>query len=726
MNQWATRFLLYTGDDKETLLRKKIWLIIIACFLFFSFSDGLFNLSLGNSKVVILDIIDFSMLLLMLTVFYFHRKNIEVYGLILQLMLVTIPSIKTYFYGGIFHASGVEVVGLVGPIYALTFPNYRRAAFIFLYYLAFILGGTTIHEYSNLQQELLDNLSFYLGLLRFSSVVGLIFFISLIYNLQIAKLKKQEEERLKQLHAAKSKFYTNITHEFRTPLTIILGIADTIHDKIRDTVGKEMKMIKNNGGKLLRLVNQMLNLSKMEAGAMPVNMIQSDILPYLRYIMESFHSIAEEKNVRLHFLSKIDSMTMDYDPDIIEEVLGNLLSNAIKFTHHGGDVYFQVETEPTGSKESPGNLIIYIRDNGVGIDENKLSFIFDRFYQVDDESTRKAEGTGVGLALVKEYITLLKGTIRVKSKLNQGTEFMLSLPVTQHAPIRQVAYKDIKKNQGLQEEEPESVLQPDMEVRENTANELPLLLVIEDNRDVVEYLVSILNHAYHILIANNGTEGIERALESVPDIIVCDVMMPEKDGFEVCRTLKEDFRTNHIPVILLTAKADIDSKIIGLEQGADAYLVKPFNKKELQVRLNKLIEGRQKLKTKYSEILYQTTGIEKPKGLNEIFLQKIMEALGKNFQDEQYDLHGLCVDVGISRAQLHRKFIALTGKSTTDFIRHYRIKKAKELLISSDISISEIAYHVGFKDPNYFTKSFLKENGITPSNFRLENHPVKQ
>jgi len=362
----------------------------------------------------------------------------------------------------------------------------------------------------------------------------------------------------------------------------------------------------------------------------------------------------------------------------------------------------------------------------VGIDENKLSFIFDRFYQADDESTRKAEGTGIGLALVKEYITLLKGTISVKSKPNQGTEFMLSLPVTQHAPIRQVAYKDIKKKQGWQEEKPEGVLNPEMEVTENTANELPLLLVIEDNRDVVEYLVSILNHAYHILIANNGTEGIEKALESVPDIIVCDVMMPEKDGFEVCRTLKEDFRTNHIPIIMLTAKADIDSKIIGLEQGADAYLVKPFNKKELQVWLNKLIEGRQKLKAKYGDILYKTTGIEKPKGLNEIFLQKIMEALGKKFQDEQYDLHGLCVDVGISRAQLHRKFIALTGKSTTDFIRHYRIKKAKELLISSDISISEIAYHVGFKDPNYFTKSFIKENGITPSNFRSENHPVKQ
>ena len=391
---------------------------------------------LGNIKVVVLDIIDFSLLLLMLTIFYFHRKNIETYGLVLQLMLVTIPSIKTYLYGGIFHASGVEVVGLVGPIYALTFPNYRRAAFIFLYYLVFIIGGTAIHEYPNLQQGLLDNLSFYLGLLRFSSAVGLIFFISLIYNLQIAKLKKQEEERLKQLHAARSKFYTNITHEFRTPLTIILGIADTINDKIRDVLGKEVNMIKNNGNKLLRLVNQLLNLSKMEAGAMPVSMIQSDILPYLKYIMESFHSIAEEKNVRLHFLSKIDSMTMDYDPDIIEEVLGNLLSNAVKFTPHGGDVYFQVETESALVNESPGNLIVHIRDNGVGIAEDKLPLIFDRFYQADDESTRKAEGTGIGLALVKEYITLLKGTISVKSKLNQGTEFMLSLPVTQHAPCK--------------------------------------------------------------------------------------------------------------------------------------------------------------------------------------------------------------------------------------------------------------------------------------------------
>ncbi len=425
---------------------------------------------------------------------------------------MTLPSLKAFLYGGIFHASGVEVVGLIGPIYALTFPNYRRAALIFLYYLVLILGGTLIHEYTNLQPGLFNSLHFYLGLLRFSCAVSLLFLISLIYNLQIAKLKVREEERLKQLNAAKSKFYTNITHEFRTPLTIILGVADIINDKVKNAVSKEVKMIKNNGGKLLRLVNQLLNLSKMEAGSMSVSLIQSDILPYLKYIMESFHSLAEEKNVRLHFLSNLDSIMMDYDPDIIEEVLINLLSNALKFTPHGGDIYIQVEKESTGKEESAGNIIIHVRDNGVGIAEAKLPFIFDRFYQADDESTRKAEGTGIGLSLVKECVMLIKGTIGVKSKQNQGTEFILRLPITQHEPLRKVAYKDIHNKQYLHEEA-EGIIQPETEMSGNIATERPLILIVEDNRDVVEYLVSILNNTYHILTANNGKEGIDMALE---------------------------------------------------------------------------------------------------------------------------------------------------------------------------------------------------------------------
>jgi signal transduction histidine kinase/DNA-binding response OmpR family regulator len=727
INDWVTHMVMFPGDDKETLLRKKIWFIIIAAFLLFSSGDALCNYLLKYNQVIVVDILDFSFLSLLLVIFLLHRKHIERYGLILQILLVTLPSVKTFFYGGIFHAAGVEVVALIGPIYALTFPNYRRAVLIFFYYLALALGGSVLWEYLHPEPGLMNSLYFYLVLGRFAGTVGLMFMVALIYNLQIARLKAKEQERLRQLHTAKSKFYTNITHEFRTPLTIILGIADNIKEKMAAALDKEVKMIKNSGNKLLRLVNQLLNLSKMEAGAMPVNMIQSDILPYLRYIMESFHSIAEEKNIRLHFLSKLDSLILDFDPDIIEEMVSNLLSNAIKFTLQGGDVYLQVEKENSGRNELPENLLIHIKDKGVGIAEDKLPLIFDRFYQVDDEATRKAEGSGIGLALVKEYSTLLKGNIQVKSKLNQGTEFILRLPVTQNAPVKNATWRVNKRGIDFQPKESDTnILLEESLSGDPDEENLPLVLIVEDNRDVVEYMFSILNPAYQLLVAKNGKEGIEKALETIPDIIISDVMMPERDGFEVCRVLKEDFRTNHIPIILLTAKADIDSKIAGLEQGADAYLIKPFNKKELHVRLNKLIEGRQKLKAKYSELVAKASGVVMPKGLNELFLQKTLEALDKNYHDEDYSLHQLCSDVGVSRAQLHRKLIALTGKSTTDFIRQYRIKRAKEFLAGSDLTIAEIAYQVGFKDPNYFTKSFIKENGVTPSNYRSENQTVKQ
>ena len=724
VNEWVTRQIIYTGDDDEILLRKKIWLFIITLFIFFSICDYLSSLVAREYKIATIDILMFSLSSTLLIIFYFHRKNINLYGLLLQFMLVTLPSIKTYLCGGIFHTTGIEVVGLIGPIYALTFPYYRRAVLIFLYYIFLILGGTFIYEYLNPQSGIFPGRYFNMGIIRFVTAVSIIFLISLIYNLQIARLKRKEEERLKQLHTAKSKFYTNITHEFRTPLTIILGIADTIRDKTKNIVNHEVRMIKNNGTKLLRLINQLLNLSKMEANVFQVSLIKSDILPYLKYIMESFHSMAVKKNIRLHFYSKPDSVIMDYDPGIIEEIFNNLLSNAIKFTPYDGDVYIQIEKESDKGNDASGNLIIHVRDNGVGIAEDKLPLIFERFYKIDDENTRRSEGTGIGLALVKEYLMLIKGTVQVKSKPNQGTEFILSLPVTKNAPLQQISNEDIIEKVVLDADE-EREIQPEYEILKNSSDALPMVLLVEDNRDVVEYLVSILTSMYQIIVAFNGNEGIYKALENVPDIIICDIMMPEKDGFEVCRVLKDDFRTNHIPIILLTAKADMDSKIGGLECGADAYIIKPFNKKELLVRIDKLIESRHKLKDKYSEMIYAASKAGKPKGLNEMFLQKITETLEKNYHSENYNIFKLCLDMGISRAQLHRKLIALTGKSTSDLIRHYRINKAKELLLDSDLTIAEIAYQVGFKDPKYFSKSFVKENGLTPRHFRLKNHTMK-
>jgi DNA-binding response OmpR family regulator/nitrogen-specific signal transduction histidine kinase len=547
----------------------------------------------------------------------------------------------------------------------------------------------------------------------------------MIYSLQIAKLKRIEEERLINLHHAKSTLYANITHEFRTPLTIILGMADKLKDDQKVSKLKDIDLIETNARKLLKLVNQLLNMSKLEADSYPVKMLQANIIPFLKYIMESFHSIAEEKKIRLHFLSKANNIIIDFDFDIIEEIIGNLLSNAIKFTPEGGNVYLQVDLALAGNLENSEALRIRVRDEGIGISPDRLPNIFERFYQVDDKNTRKAEGSGIGLALVKEFLNIIKGNIEVKSKPEHGTEFILEIPVSRTAPLQAGPHGDFDTKNLSRAEEVTSILQSEKEVIKNLSDEFPIILIVEDNGDVVEYLCSILSAEYHLIIAKNGNEGIEIALETVPDIIISDIMMPEKDGFEVCRFLKDDFRTNHIPIILLTAKADMESKIGGLECGADAYIVKPFNKKELLVRIDKLIENRHKLNDKYREIIYTNPTASVSRGLNEIFLHKLSDTLEHNYHDEHYNIAKLCLDMGISRAQLHRKLVALTGKSTSDLIRHYRINKAKELLLASDFTISEIAYQIGYKDPNYFSKSFLKENGLTPSRFRNKRPTVK-
>ncbi|MFH0755711.1 MAG: response regulator [Bacteroidota bacterium] len=370
--------------------------------------------------------------------------------------------------------------------------------------------------------------------------------------------------------------------------------------------------------------------------------------------------------------------------------------------------------------------MIRIRDDGIGISADKLPNIFERFYQIDDESTRKVEGSGIGLALVKEYLNCVGGTIQVKSKPAKGTEFMIAIPVSRTAPLQQEPFKDIDEKNDLWIEEGYKLIQSEEGIDQNMSKELPIVLVVEDNRDVLEYIGSILNGAYVIITATNGNEGVAMAQEIVPDIIICDIMMPEKDGFEVCRVLKDDFRTNHIPIVLLTAKADMESKIVGLECGADAYIIKPFHKKELLVRIDKLIESRHTLKGKYGEMIYTVSKARIPKGLDETFLHKITETLENNYHNEHYNISKLCLEVGISRAQLHRKLIALTGKSTSDLIRHYRLNKARELLVASDYTIAEIAYQIGFKDPNYFSKSFIRENGLSPSNFRSKRQKVNQ
>ncbi len=521
-------------------------------------------------------------------------------------------------------------------------------------------------------------------------------------------LEHAENQRLHEIDSLKTKLYTNITHEFRTPLTVISGMADMI-DKKPDTA---KKLIKRNSQSLLRLVNQILDLAKLESGHLRLQLIQADIVPYVQYLMESLQSFAEQKNIKLVFRSEQDQLIMDFDEKKLEAIVTNLLSNAIKFSRDSGEINVNL-------RESQGRLLLSVKDNGIGIAPDKLPHIFERFYQAGhsggNKNTLSRKGSGIGLTLSKELVELMKGEITVESSLAEGTIFTVSLPIDYQAPaialesvapIALPAPIDISKADGL---------------KHSVADELlPLLLLIEDNPDVAAYLMACLEGRYTTEWAENGAIGIEKALETIPDAIISDVMMPEKDGFEVCQTLKNDERTSHIPIILLTAKVDVASKLEGLGVGADAYLAKPFLKEELFIRLDNLVELRQNLQARYAGHLAapRLEMQEQIPTLDDIFLQKVRKLVEANLDDAQFGNSQLASEMLLSESQLFRKLKALTGHSIAIHIRSIRLHKGKEMLQNTDMTISEIAYETGFSDPSYFSRTFSKEFGVPPSEFR--------
>lgn len=553
------------------------------------------------------------------------------------------------------------------------------------------------------------------------SLAGLVLLFYIYRYFLNRQLALAELKKIKELDEVKSKLYTNITHEFRTPLTVIQGMNQKTKEQAEDLQVKEIvantEVVHRNSAQLLTLVNQMLDLQKLESGSLTINSIQGDILPYLSYIVEPFQSHASAKGIRLHILSSSSQIVMDYDPERILSIVSNLLSNAIKFTPSGGDVYVTIRKEVN----SPEQLSIEVKDTGIGIPPEKLDKVFDRFYQVDDTTTRPAEGTGIGLALTKELVHLLKGKISVESQLQKGSTFLIQLPITRLAPLQQAeTLTGINGNSdGFLTHNGEIPLKPSP--KKSAEKDRPLVLLVEDNKDMLAYLQSCLQDHYHLQTATNGAEGIQYAIANTPDLIVSDVMMPEKDGLELTRTLKTDPRTSHIPIVLLTAKADVASKISGLEIGADAYLPKPFHPKELEVRLRKLIEIRKTLQQKYAESEFFSNLSQKPEktlSLDEIFLKRAYQAVEKNFEDEEFGIKELMTELNVSRTQLHRKLKALTNHSTSEFIRKIRLAKAKELLLTTDLNVSEIGYRVGFKSSGYFTQAFTNAFGQSPTSFR--------
>ncbi|MCB0854730.1 MAG: response regulator, partial [Bacteroidetes bacterium] len=405
----------------------------------------------------------------------------------------------------------------------------------------------------------------------------------------------QANARLREMDAFKSRFFTNISHEFRTPLTVIKGINQQIQKQPEKWQDRGHELIEQNSNQLLNLINQILELRKLESGSLTFTLIHGNIIPHLQYIAESFHSLAENKNIEIHFQSEEPEMNMDYDPEKITRIIANLIANAIKFTPDEGKVFLHVKELP---KE--GLLEIKIEDTGVGIPSEKLPYIFDRFYQAESDNTRSGEGTGIGLALVKELVSLLEGEIFVNSTPDKGTIFTIHLPVK-----RSLAGSDPSQTNSQIISENLHSISP-FPVWASTGfdpeNDRPSLLIVEDNPSLVEYLTSCLEDLYQIDVARNGQEGIDKALEVIPDLIISDVMMPLKDGLEVCNTLKKDPRTSHIPIILLTAKADIESRLAGFTYGANAYLTKPFNQQELLIRMKNLLDERLNLQARYQSL----------------------------------------------------------------------------------------------------------------------------
>lgn len=532
-------------------------------------------------------------------------------------------------------------------------------------------------------------------------LMALVFIYGVYRVVDFRRREREEARRIKEIEAMKSMLYANITHEFRTPLTLIMGMNDKIEEH-----EKETSIIRRNSQKLLHQINQLLDTARLESGSLTLNIVQRDMVEYLKFLTESFYTLAESKSITLTFYAEESSLMMDFDEEKMQEIVYNLLSNAIKFTPTGGTIVFHVS-------KVESNLRLKVKDSGIGMTAAQLEKIFDRFYQVNDPKATVRRGTGIGLALTKDLIALMNGEITATSTVDEGTEFLILLPITNEGKIS--TKEGFAKSLGL-ERETEVVKADEQNINEENADKTHLL-IIEDNLEIAQFLADMLQNDYIIHIAENGRIGIEKALEVIPDAIISDVNMPEKDGYEVCEALKGDSKTSHIPIILLTANTAQRKKLEGYIYGADAYITKPFQREELEIRLQNLIDQRKELQKYYLSLATSAqTVAEEGEEISpeEAFLNDLKSILEEHYQTAEFGVPELAEKAGVSKMQVYRKLKALTDKTPSQFIRSYRLHKAMELLKKGDLNVSEIAYEVGFSDPNYFSRTFHKEFGNPP------------
>jgi signal transduction histidine kinase/DNA-binding response OmpR family regulator/streptogramin lyase len=536
------------------------------------------------------------------------------------------------------------------------------------------------------------------------------------------KLEKVETDTLRNLDQLKSHFFANISHEFRTPLTLILGqIESVLSSKLEIKEKGKLQVANRNARRLLTLINQLLDLSKLEAGSMELKAEQHNIISFLKSVFFSFESLAESKKIHLKFESKYSSIPVRYDTDKMEKIICNLISNALKFTPENGEIKLRVNIVSS-------NVEIRLRDTGSGIPSESLPHIFNRFYQVDGSSTREHEGSGIGLALTKELVELHKGQISANSKEGEGTEFIIHLPIDDSKIENEKTYElsnntDSQKNNLNEFDDSETELIMDYQnqdsiIKDQSNVNKEIILIVEDNTDVRVYIREQLEADYKVIEASNGEEGITNAQIEIPDLIITDVMMPKMDGYQFSKKIRTDEKTSHIPIIMLTAKAGLDDKIEGLETGIDDYLTKPFSAKELKVRVKNLIYQRQELRKKFSSALIIKPSEVSTVSIDQAFLGKVMQTIESNFENEQFSVDVLAEQLNMSVSQLNRKLNALIDQPPGHLIRTFRLQRAADHLKQNLGTVAEICYKVGFNDQAYFSRAFKKQFGVSPSEYK--------
>ncbi len=529
-----------------------------------------------------------------------------------------------------------------------------------------------------------------------------------------------QNERLREIDEMKTHFLANISHEFRTPLTLTFGpLQDFLSGRFQsyEQAKPHFERALRNGRSLLWLINQLLDLSRIESGALKLQTGQHDLKRFLSQTSALFESLAASRGITLQVEAPPHTFPHGFDADLLENAVVNLLANAFKFTPDGGTITVHLR------READGQACIEVADTGEGIAADHLPYLFDRFYQVDGTTTRKREGAGIGLSLVKELVALHGGTITVESKVGIGTRFMIHLPNVslEAAEFEQEEAPAPRATAGrlaVADIETSLVATQAPQAPNAISADATIVLLVEDNADMRAYLRDHLKDDFEVVEAEDGKAGLAKAYALVPDLVLSDVMMPEMDGLALCKALKQDARTSHVPVILLTAKADVKSRISGFETGADAYLPKPFSAEELQVRVRSLIEQRRALRTKFSRVGEAVLTSEPTlPSQEEAFLKQVQQVVEARLSDASFGVEALAEEMGMSQRQLLRKLRALTEETSTELIWRLRLEQAAHLLQQNAKSVKEVAFAVGFKYEASFSRSFRKVYGVSPSDY---------